>query len=297
MMLRSPSKSDGNINELVEDSAADNSLITPPSYVFARNKTKSCENNLSKEFAEFKSEMKCMFNDWIIQQENQLTKITPTLLTIQQSNSSIENSITFMSAQFDEMKRKIDSMEIERKKDKEYIIILEDRIEELQRGSRKTCVELKNVPKLPNETKENLVGIMLQLATSTGASLSKGEIKDIYRVQGKPDSNKSIITELSSTIIKNELLRVTKKFNATNKNAKLNASHLGFQNNHSPVFLVEQLTPKASWLYYLARDLARVKGYKYCWTSYGKVYLRKDDSSPIIQLKNETQITSLKNKD
>ncbi|KAL4718340.1 hypothetical protein ACJJTC_016679 [Scirpophaga incertulas] len=58
----------------------------------------------------------------------------------------------------------------------------------------------------------------------------------------------------------------------------------------------KNLTTKASRLYFLARELQATKRYKYCWTSYGKIYLRLDDNTPIITVTNEAQIHQLANK-
>ncbi|KAG7313131.1 hypothetical protein JYU34_000220 [Plutella xylostella] len=92
-------------------------------------------------------------------------------------------------------------------------------------------------------------------------------------------------------------MKAAKNYNAKNKQNKLCAAHLGLRTDaDAPIYISENLTPKASRLYFLARDLKAVKNYKYCWTSYGKVYLRQNDDSPIITLTNEAQIQQLSNK-
>lgn len=229
-----------------------------------------------------------MFNSWMTQQERNLSSIKPTL-------EKIETSIAFLSAQYDDVIKKVEVLETDRKKDREYITILEDKIEDLQRSNRTSCLELKNVPKLPNESQEKLIEISLNLAKTTGVSLCKDDVKDIFRTQGKPEDKRPILIELTSKIKKNELLKATKTYNFKNKSAKLNASHLGFQNNTSPVYLSEHLTYKANHLYFLARELAKTAGFKFAWTSHGKVYVRKDESSPCIQIKSESQVMQLSN--
>lgn len=79
-----------------------------------------------------------------------------------------------------------------------------------------------------------------------------------------------------------------------NKSNKLSAKHLGIkEDGDSPIYVSEQLTPKAARLHYLARDLTRSQDYKYCWTSFGKVYVRKDDKTPVIPITSEAQIHNL----
>lgn len=75
---------------------------------------------------------------------------------------------------------------------------------------------------------------------------------------------------------------------------KLRAKHLGFTTQEeTPVYVCEQLTPKAARLYFLARDLIKSTTFTFCWTAYGNVYVRKDENSPIIKITNEAQINQL----
>lgn len=106
-----------------------------------------------------------------------------------------------LTSQNEEFRRKIESLESQAKKDREYISILESKVEDLQRTSRKASVELKNVPKKPQESREDLLNIVT--------------------------------------------------------------------------------------------CLSRSKKYKYCWSSYGNFFVRKDDSSKIILIQNDAQITQL----
>lgn len=59
------------------------------------------------------------------------------------------------------------------------------------------------------------------------------------------------------------------------------------------MFISEQLTPKGARLFFLARDLSNTKQYKYCWTSYGRVLVKKDDNSSAIVIKSEAQVHHL----
>lgn len=263
--------------------------VTPPSYITARSRTVTADD-LNK----FKEEMKDMIHNLFLAHKKELNNISPTLQEIRQTNSNIEGSIALLSAQNAELTKKITSLENKIKEDKECIRILEDKLENLQIGWRKTNFEIKNVPKKHGETKEDLVEMTLCLSSNVGGNLNKGDIKDIYRVRGKKDTqNSTIIVETSSTILKNYMLKLCKNFNVKSK-AKLSAKHLGFRTSEdTPVFVTEQLTAKASRLYFLARDLAKSGQYKFCWTSYGKVYIRKTETSPIIQIKSEAQVHQL----
>lgn len=106
-------------------------------------------------------------------------------------------------------------------------------------------------------------------------------------------TNNPIVVETKSTIIKTDLLHKCKLYNKLNK-TKIRAKHLGFTTQEeNPVFICEQLTPRASRLHFLARDLVKSTAFTFCWTAYGNVYVRKDENSQIISITNEAQIKQL----
>lgn len=267
---------------------------TPPNFVSQRNKRRR-EDDSNLEMVGFKEEMKNMLTSMFSTQAKELQKLNATQKEIQNSNHNIEKSIAYLTAQNEEFKKKVEFLEGLMKEDRQYISVLEERIEDLQRGSRKTNFEMKNVPKKSSETKEDLVEMVLNLSNSVGCKIDKNDIKDIYRVRGKKEKiqNTPIIVETSSTLLKTELLKLCKHFNIKHK-TKLCAKHLGLRaEEDTPIFITEQLTARGSRLHFLARDLARSRAYKFCWTAYGKVYVRKDENSTIIAIKNEAQVQKL----
>lgn len=252
------------------------------------------EHELEYQLEKFREEIKSMISDLMSTQSMELKRITPTLMDIQQSNRHIEESMNFLTAQNEELKRKIEQMEGQARKDGEYILLLEDRLEDSLRSYRKTSLEIKNVPKSNNETGDHLVNMVLNLAKITECKFSVTDIKDIYRIKTKKDQSYApIIVETVSTLKKNDLLQKCKLLNSKRKE-KLCAKHLGITHKpDSPVYISEHLTPKGSRLFFLARDLAKSRGYKFCWTRYGLVYVRKDENSAIILIRNEGQVHTL----
>lgn len=253
------------------------------------------DHDLKKEFHDFKEEIKQMIISLFSTQEKELREINISQKQIQNTNQNIERSIAFLTAQNEELKKRITTLEGQAVEDRKCMAILEDRIEDLQRGSRKSNIEIKNVPKQKNETKNELTEMILCLSNNIGSTINKSDIKDIFRARGKKDTtqNSTIIIELSSTLLKTDLLKKCKEFNVKQK-TKLCAKHLGLRTNEdTPIYISEQLTAKGSRLYYLARDLSKTKEYKYCWTAYGKVFVRKDDNSPTTSIYSEAQVQQL----
>lgn len=280
----------------VFDLAADKALKTPPNFFSHRAKRprEDCCSGLDS----FKDEMINTISALFSAQTSELKTIAKELKDIKQTNLNIENSVEFLSQQNEELHRKINQMELQSTKDREYIHILEDRLEDLQRNNRKTCLEIKNVPKKPQENKNDLVDMVVNLSKNIDCEIQKSEIRDVFRVQGKRDGPKNtpIIVETSSTMIKTGILKACKSYNIKNKE-KLRAKVLNITSEEeTPIFVSEQLTAKGARLYFLARELHKTKQYKFCWTSFGKVYVRRDENSPVILINHESQITQLMQK-
>lgn len=269
--------------------------VTPPSNITTRIKRKR-EDDYLADLSSLKEEMKNMFSALLASQNLEFHKNANTLKEIQKTNENIENSITFLAAQNKEFQEKIKKLEGQIKEDRKYISILEDKIEDIQKDRRKANLEIKNVPRKTSEAKDDLIDMVISLSNTIGCQMAKSDIKDIYRIRGKKDDiqNTPIIVETASTLLKTDVLKMCKAFNTKHK-SKLCAKHLGIRLfEDTPIFVSEQLTAIASRLYFLARDLVKSQSYKFCWTSYGKVYVRKDENSRIILIKSESQIQQLK---
>ncbi|KAG7298038.1 hypothetical protein JYU34_018802 [Plutella xylostella] len=228
-------------------------------------------------------------------QQNSFKKFETALNNIQKTTTEIEKSLNCLTVEHEEIKLQMDNMEKECKDNHSYILILEDKIEDLQRDSRNTSIEIKNVPLKQNETNQDLTQLVLNLAKHVNVGLNPADVRNVYRVHGKREGNKQIIVELSSTPLKKSMLTGVKSYNNRNKGNKLNASHLGLKDCSTPVYMAEYLTPKANRLYFLARDLTKTNAFRFCWTSNGRIFVRKEECAPAILIRSEHQIQSLKN--
>lgn len=273
-------------------------LHSPPNYVFQRTKRSrdEMEDSLDKQLGDFKEEIRKMLGLFSEKHERETQRITSTLSEIKKSNHNIENSIASLTAQNEEFRKKIEQLETQAKEDKNYIRVLEDKLEMMQISNQKTNFVIKNVPRRANETKEDLIEMAICLAKNLDCTITKYDIKDIYRTRVKNSeiTDTPIIVETGSTLIKSEIMKMGKAFIIKYK-SKLRCNHLGFKSQEeTPIFLSEHLTSKGSRLHFLARDLTKSGEFKYCWTAYGKVLLKKDEHSPTITIRNEQQIHQLK---
>lgn len=292
------SLSDTDINQMGRNCKNKNKpSASSPNYVFQRVKrrTEDMDEELAKQLQEFKEEMRKMMTHFTERYGAETQQINSTLKEIQKSNIFIETSITALTTQNEELRTKIDQLEMQAKEEKNYITVLENKIEDIQMGGRKSNFVIKNVPKKEKETKEDLIDMVMCLASNLDCKINKYDVKDIYRVRGKntEKQNTPIIVETSSTLLRTAIMKMGKAYNIKNQ-CKLCCKHLGFKiQEDTPIFLSEHLTPKGSRLHFLARDLTKSGAYKFCWTAYGKVYIKKHETSPTITIRSEQQVHQL----
>ena len=74
-------------------------------------------------------------------------------------------------------------------------------------------------------------------------------------------------------------------------NAKKNSRNFKYKNND--IFINDHLSPSNRHLFALASKKKRDLGYKFLWTRDGAIFLRKDDSSPVINVVSEDIINSI----
>lgn len=285
---------DSNDASMSDNGRDENTEQTPPNFLTQRGH-KRFRDSPGSELEKFKEEIKQMIKNFMLTQEKELKIITPTLLEIKESNFNIENSIAFLTAQNEELKKKVENLENDRKLDKQYINHLEEKIEDISRDSRKRNISIKDVPKLEHETRGDLLNMVIKLSESVGHKISPSDISDVYRVRGRENDKPCtpIIVEMVSVLQKTEILSKCKEYNKANTRNKLSAKHLGHRTLETPIYVMEHLTPKAARLRYLARDLSRSKNYVFCWTSLGKVFVRKTKTSAIIPIISELQVQRL----
>ncbi|XP_045456483.1 uncharacterized protein LOC123666437 [Melitaea cinxia] len=237
-----------------------------------------------------------MFAAFSKNQEGNFAQLRAVIEGLNEQNAELKKSIERMSGKYDEFLIQIKNLEQQKNEDKKTITHLEDRIDYLERKSRSTGLEIKNVPKLENETKERLCNVVKNLGKVLNLDVNSNSIKDIYRTNPKKDKlHKPIIVEFNTVLLKDKILQNIKTFNKSKKKEeKLNTSHLQFNQPVNPIFVTETLTTRTQKLFYLARTFQKSHGFTYCWTSHGVIYLRKDENSPQIRINTEADINRLK---
>lgn len=226
--------------------------------------------------------------------EKHILEIKNSTVKIESTNQDIEKSVNFMSDQVTYLESKIACMDKERSQLVSQFSSMQNKLDNLDRQSLRTTIEIRNVPKQEREDKKSLFKLIHNLSKTINLELSNYDIRDVSRQLSKRDSKVSALNiEFSNTMIKYSFLQAAKDYNRKFPATKLNSTNLGLLGETIPIFIAEQLTPATKQLFYNTRLFAKQHSYDYSWTSEGRVLLRKNSSAPYIVVKSEAQLQEM----
>lgn len=260
------------------------------SFLNITKRQKRSFNEFSDNSDQYITEIKNMITELKMQQEDKFESLRSSLNALVTQDQEFRKSVAFMSKQYDDMLSKINGLEKENSEYKKQVKILEGRLEILERNSRNSIIEVRNVPKQPNENKQTMINIVKSVGTilCPETPIIDLEVKEIYR--SKSDS---LVVDFINTNRKEFVLAAYKQYNKSrraNKEPQLNTEHLNLPGAMKPIFISEVLTSKAGRLYFFARQLVKNKKIAYTWTSFGKVYVKKEEGQAPIRIEDEAEL-------
>lgn len=98
--------------------------------------------------------------------------------------------------------------------------------------------------------------------------------------------NPSIVAKFRTPRLRDAALAGVSSFNKKNAKDKLNTQYLGIGGTRCSVYVSEHLTPYNKSIHAATRLKAKEKGYKFTWVRNGRVYVRKDELSQAILIRN-----------
>lgn len=239
------------------------------------------------------AEIKAMISELKSQQELKLDHLATSMNTLLEQNIDIRKSIEFMSHQYDELLLTTNKLEKENAEHKKHIKNLENRLELFEKNSRSTSIEIRNIPKQQQETKQTIFNIVRDIGSvlCLDSAVRECEIRDIYRAKSE-----AIVVDFTTTERKETLLTASKSYNKSKREKRepqLNTHLLKIQGPTRTIFISEFLTPTAKRLYFLAREHVKNKKLLSTWTSYGKVYVRGSEGQVPIRITEEAELNKL----
>lgn len=249
------------------------------------------KNTLEILITNFMDEMRTKFSSFEKEQDAKFEKMYTNIEEIKSQNSDIKSSIEFLTNKYEMLMGQVKELKDENLQQRKHIQSLEQKLENFERGSRSTCLEIKNIPASKSETKAALIETVTKIGKILNINIQKSEVKDVFRINTRNPENKTIIVDLVSVITKDTILKAFKNYNKGP--GRLTTEHMKISGPAKPIFISENLTAKMKRLFYLARVFANTNEYKYCWSSNGKIFIREKDGSPYHIIKDETDLERL----
>lgn len=254
------------------------------------------ESSPKNDLSEFKEEIRALLTKWNREQEttlkNFMSKITLDLAdlksqheNLQRVKADIEESANLMNFQYEEIRSRIISLEKERSEQCTYINKLECKIQDLQAYQRSAFIELRNIPIKEKEVANDLVKLITNAGKLLQVQIEPAQIRDVYRTQSKQGLSKQVVAELHSITQKNQLLQAARDFNKGKpRSQKLNSELLGVPGECVPIYISDRLPLSLRQLFYETRKFASANDFNYCWTSNGKIFLKKREGDKPIRI-------------
>lgn len=300
-------RSDSDIPKALSSSPYDSINITsrskrpPPTMSPKTNELQEFKQEIRQMLTVWKKEQEEYFTKITIEQSNYLKNLVSELASLKSQNSSmqksfleIEKSVSFIGKQYDDMATQIELLQKEKRAYRDSIQQLETKIRDLQQLSRSSAVEIRNVPTKEKESVNDLCTIITDIGSAIKMLIDRNDIRDVYRLPGKPGTIRPIVAELTNVEKKNLVISSVRNFNKTHQNeSSLNTHSIGLTGERRRIYVAEYLPASSRKLLFMAREFAKRMNFKYCWTANGNIFLRKVEGAKQHLIKSEQSLNEL----
>ncbi|KAL4720502.1 hypothetical protein ACJJTC_015829 [Scirpophaga incertulas] len=227
--------------------------------------------------------------------------IRAEMAPIREKLQELQNSVQYISGQYDDLIKSTNkiildhkNMQVECEQLRTTVSVMTQRIDQLEQYLRNNNLEIQGVPEHKNE---NVVSIVSRIADVVSLKLQDKDILNCTRVAHKNKDSKApraIVVQLISTRCRDEFYSAVSRYNRSHPKCKLGSSLLNFGGPTVPIYVSEHLSPANKSLHAAARIKARELTYKFVWVRNGRIFMRKDETSPFVHVKSEKTLDSLK---
>lgn len=170
---------------------------------------------------------------------------------------------------------------------------LGNRLSSMEKMTRNQNLEIQAVPESRNE---NTLALFRNLCNTIKLPIEDSQIhscRRVAKINATSDRPRNILVSLINPRLRDNVLSACQRFNKAHKDDALNTTHLGLPVERRRIYVNEHLSADCKALHAAARKLAAEKKYKFVWVKYGRVYVRKDEVSGCILVKNMDTLNKL----
>lgn len=262
-------------DDIVENSEENRAKIHQDS--LALNTVNSTLCSVQSDVNDLKSDIKDIKTN--LEQLSAITNNSHTQIR-DEITSALSTITTTLSKLVDQVKELV-----EKDKQKEHQInAIDTRINQIEQQFIVKNIEIKNVTNKEMSPYE----IIKTIASSVDVEMSEADISNAYRLKRQSDK---IVAEFTSLNKKRELMsKITRhRVDADIINNNRNENN----NNNNHIYINDQLTFNNKRLLWTTKTKAREANWKYVWVRDGKIFARKIENSPAININNVYDIGSI----
>lgn len=227
----------------------------------------------------------------------------------------MRRSVDFMNSKFEDYMKDVKRGEQEKVAVSTKVNLMEEKIRVLdsERGEdEEKVLELKNeqlqsnleIVGIPCQKDEDCVGLALAIAAKANTSIKREDILDAHRIGNPKDqhgvekTSRPMLVKFKERSARNIVFRNKKKIrpNPTSVPADTipTTTHTSVptsipnNNNHdslSKLFINENLCRESKNLLRMANNKRKEKGFKYIWTNFGKIMVRRNEGDKVVCIK------------
>lgn len=246
-----------------------------------KRKRSLCDN---ENLDDFMKEMRQMFKDFREEQDKKSDRLCSAV-------EEIRSTVDFLAGKYEALQERVEKLEVNRQAERQYVLALEERLDNYDRNSRSTCLEIRNIPPATSETKTSLLDTFINAGKVLKVPIERNDVKDIFRITTKNPAQKTIIVDLVSVLLKEKVVSMFRQYNKGT--ARLTTEQLRISGPPIPIFISENLSAKMKKLFYQAREFAKENDFKFCWVSHGKIFLRRRENGPLVRIANESDFVKV----
>ncbi|KAH9364895.1 hypothetical protein HPB48_011831 [Haemaphysalis longicornis] len=159
---------------------------------------------------------------------------------------------------------------------------LSERCDELEQYQRLNNIEVKGAP-----AESDPVTVLQKIGEAVGESIDATDIDICHWVSTPKRGVKNIVVRFVRRSKRNDVLAKCRK-------KRVDCSILGCAQK-TPLFVNEHLTQKNKALLSAAIQKKKEVGWKFAWTTNGRVLVRRDEDSPVIHIAHEGNLAQIRN--
>ncbi|XP_077989956.1 uncharacterized protein LOC144444419 [Glandiceps talaboti] len=237
------------------------------------------------QLAEIKAKLAC------------LPSVISSIEEIKATQTTMSTSLDFFNTLVEEMHRSITTLQEENKQLRHSNESLLHSIAEVERGleeqnqySRRENLEIQGIPETTEENTDDIIVAVLQRVAD---DITPEDIEVTHRIGRKDNRERNprprpIIVKFSSRRKRDKVYKQRKNIRNTTTDM------IGYRSKNN-IYINENLTPLKRNLLKEVNDKRKKSGYKFLWTHNGNIYVKKEQGTASVFIRNEDDLLKISN--